>query len=239
MPGRWPTSDFDGFSNDVLRSASDRLQHRTAIAYRLMEWPSSLRARDRWPARPRLTRRRQAAVVHLGRWYRLFFLEPASVSISTRFRCETCDVASSLSHRVIYRSDELGRQQDRSACAMQPPNAGAGKKFRLPRSGCICFQCSNRTLSLGNLNRPATSAPAANASDLSIQLDVGGIAWDGTRIGLGRRAMIRRRAFGMMMRGLPREGRRRCHKHHDHDRDQRSHFNPHFTRRFSTACLPP
>ena len=32
--------------------------------------------------------------------------------------------------------------------------------------------------------------------------------------------MIGRRAFGMMMRGLAREGRRRCHKHRDHDRDQ-------------------
>jgi hypothetical protein len=49
--------------------------------------------------------------------------------------------------------------------------------------------------------------------------------------------MIGRRAFGMMLRGLACEGRRRCHKHHDRDRDQRSHFNPHFTRRFSTACL--
>src|SRR6267143_5282663 len=81
-------------------------------------------------------------------------------------------------------------------------------------------------------------APTANTSDLSIERDVVGIACDATRIGLSRRLMIGRRAFGMMMRGLAREGRRRCHKHHDHDRDQRSHFNPHFTRRFSALSLP-
>jgi hypothetical protein len=40
----------------------------------------------------------------------------------------------------------------------------------------------------------------------------------------------------MMLRGLACEGRRRCQKHHDHDRDQRSQFNPHLTRRFSAVC---
>jgi len=81
-------------------------------------------------------------------------------------------------------------------------------------------------------------ATSTDASDLSIKLHVGGIAGDATRIGLGRRVMIGRRAFGMMLRGLACEGRRRCHKYHDRDRDQRSRFNPHFTRRFSAACLP-
>jgi hypothetical protein len=81
-------------------------------------------------------------------------------------------------------------------------------------------------------------ATSTDASDLSIKLHVGGIAGDATRIGLSRRVMIGRRAFGMMLRGLVCEGRRRCHKYHDRDRDQRSHFNPHFTRGFSTACLP-
>jgi hypothetical protein len=81
-------------------------------------------------------------------------------------------------------------------------------------------------------------ATSTDASDLSIKLHVGGIAGDATRIGLSRRVMIGRRAFGMMLRGLACEGRRRCHKYHDRDRDQRSHFNPHFTRRFSTACMP-
>jgi hypothetical protein len=80
------------------------------------------------------------------------------------------------------------------------------------------------------LRSPST---AANASDLSIKRDVVWMAFNAARIWLSRRLTINRRAFEIMMRGFAREGRRRCHKHHDHDRDQRSHFNPHFIRRFS------
>jgi hypothetical protein len=49
------------------------------------------------------------------------------------------------------------------------------------------------------------------------------MAFNAARIWLSRRLTIDRRAFEIMMRGFAREGRRRCHKHHDHDRDQRSH----------------
>jgi hypothetical protein len=68
-------------------------------------------------------------------------------------------------------------------------------------------------------------ASPADTSDLPIQFHVGGIACDATRICLGRR-MMRRRAFGMIMRRLAREGRGRRHKYHNQDRDRRSHFNP-------------
>ena len=61
-------------------------------------------------------------------------------------------------------------------------------------------------------------APSANASDLSIEREVGGIACDATRIG-SRRVMSR--AFGMLMRGLAREGRRVRHQRYGRDRDQR------------------
>jgi len=51
------------------------------------------------------------------------------------------------------------------------------------------------------------------------------MAFNAARTGFSCRLIIDRRAFEIMMRGFAREGRRRCHKHHDHDRDQRSHFN--------------
>ncbi len=39
------------------------------------------------------------------------------------------------------------------------------------------------------------------------------------------------------VRSLAGECRRRCHTHHDHDRDQRSHVNPYFTRRFFRSAI--
>jgi hypothetical protein len=68
-------------------------------------------------------------------------------------------------------------------------------------------------------------AAAANIPYFSIKRDVGGIACDATGIGLSRRVMIGRRAFGMMLRGLACEGRR-CHERHDQGRDQRSSLHP-------------
>ena len=67
---------------------------------------------------------------------------------------------------------------------------------------------------LGGLNRAedgGISTAPANAPNLSIERDVGGVACGATWIDLGRRVIIESRAFGMMLRGLAREGRRRCH----------------------------
>jgi hypothetical protein len=67
---------------------------------------------------------------------------------------------------------------------------------------------------LGGLYRAedgGISTPPANTTDLSIERDVGWIACDATWIGVIRRLMVRRRAIEMMVRGLAREGRRRCH----------------------------
>ncbi len=88
-----------------------------------------------------------------------------------------------------------------------------------PDVRCICLGC------------PSTPA---NAPDLSIERGVVGMALYPAAIGFIRELMLGGgRAFGMMMRSLAGECRRRCHTHHDHDRDQRSHVNPYFTRRFS------
>ena len=52
-----------------------------------------------------------------------------------------------------------------------------------------------------------------------IKRDVVRMAFNARRIGLSRQLMTGRRALGTMLRCFAREGRRRCHKHHDHDRD--------------------
>ena len=62
--------------------------------------------------------------------------------------------------------------------------------------------------------------PPTNAPDLSIERDVVRMAFYPAVIRFRRRLMIGRRAFGM----FPREGRRRCHKRHNRDGDQRSHL---------------
>ncbi len=113
------------------------------------------------------------------------------------------------SHRILRRHERRHIHRPRHRRLPIAPRA----------PGALTSHCLvNQSLCVGDLT------PPANASDLPIELDVGGIACDATRIGLSCRVMIGRRAFEMILRSLAREGRRRCHKYHDQDRDQPSHL---------------
>jgi hypothetical protein len=113
------------------------------------------------------------------------------------------------SHRILRRHERRHIHRPRHRRLPIAPRA----------PGALTSHCLvNQSLCVGDLT------PPANASDLPIELDVGGIACNATRIGLSCRVMIGRRAFGMILRSLAREGRRRCHKYHAQARDQSSHL---------------
>jgi hypothetical protein len=113
------------------------------------------------------------------------------------------------SHRILRRHERRHIHRPRHRRLPIAPRA----------PGALASHCLvNQSLCVGDLT------PPANASDPPIELDVGGIACDATRIGLSCRVMIGRRAFEMILRSLAREGRRRCHKYHDQARDQSSHL---------------
>jgi transcriptional regulator with XRE-family HTH domain len=70
---------------------------------------------------------------------------------------------------------------------------------------CKAFNVSLSSMFERDRGDSSSASFASASSDLSIERDFGGIACDATRIGLSRRVMIGRRAFGMMLRNLARE----------------------------------